>query len=107
MIYRVGDKETLRVRGSWLDGFDLARFNAADTHSLIVGVSGNNEFCALETVRTSASGSDRLETRLARVVPVPPKINVLVQLTDADGRSLLYEGEFAIGTNPLTIASVT
>jgi len=107
LIYRVGDKETLRVRGSWLDGFDLARFNAADTHSLIVGVSGNNEFCALETVRTSASGSDRLETRLARVVPVPPKINVLVQLTDADGRSLLYEGEFAIGTNPLTIASVT
>jgi class 3 adenylate cyclase len=106
LIYRVGDKETLRVRGSWLDGFDLARFNANDTHSLIVGVSANNEFSALETVRTTVAGSDRLETRLARVVPVPPKVNVLVQLTDADGRSLLYEGEFAIGTSPLTIASV-
>jgi len=27
-----------------------------------------------------------------------------VQLTDADRRDVLYEGEFAIGTNPLTIA---
>jgi class 3 adenylate cyclase len=106
VIYRNDEKETLRVRGSWLDGFDLARFNVGDTHSLIVGVSSSNEFSALETVRTSVTGSDRMETRLVRFDPIPPKTTILVQLMDADGRSLLYEGEFAIGTNPLTIVSL-
>jgi class 3 adenylate cyclase len=106
VIYRVGDRETLRIKGSWLDGFDLARFNVGDTHSLIVGVMGNNEFSALETVRTSVTGSDRIETRLARFFPIPPKTTVLVQLMDADGKSLLYEGEFSIGTEPLTIVSL-
>ncbi len=106
LIYRIDEKETLRVRGSWLDGFDLARFNVGDTHSLIVGVGANNEFNALETVRTSVTGSDRMETRLVRFDPIPPKTTVLVQLMDADGRSLLYEGEFAIGTTPLTIVSL-
>jgi hypothetical protein len=105
LIYRVGEKETLRVRGSWLDGYDLARFNVNDTHGLIVGVSGNNEFGAVETVRKPAAGSDRMETRVARVVPVPPKITVLVQLMEADSGSVLYEGEFAIATNPLSIAA--
>jgi hypothetical protein len=105
-IYRVGEKETLRIRGSWLDGFDLARFNVGNTQSLIMGMSGNNEFSALETVRTSVAGSDRMETRLARFVPIPPRTTVLVQLMDADGESLFYEGEFAIGTNPLTIVSL-
>jgi len=103
LIYRVGEKEMLRVRGTWLDGFDLARFNANETRSLLVGVSGNDEFCAVETVRKAVAGSDHLETRLARIAPVPPKLGVLVQLMDADGRSVLYEGEFAIGTSPLTI----
>ena len=42
----------------------------------------------------------------ARFDPIPPKTTVLVQMTDADGKSLLYEGEFAIGTNPLTIVSL-
>jgi class 3 adenylate cyclase len=106
LIYRIDEKETLRVRGSWLDGFDLARFNVGDTHSLIVGVSANNEFNALETARISVTGSDRMETRLVRFDPIPPKTTVLVQLMDADGRSLLYEGEFAIGTDPLTIVSL-
>jgi class 3 adenylate cyclase len=106
LIYRIGEKETLRVRGSWLDGFDLARFNVGDTHNLIVGVNANNEFNALETVRTSVTGSDRMETRLVRFDPIPPKATVLVQLMDADGKSLLYEGEFAIGTDPLTIVSL-
>jgi hypothetical protein len=106
LIYRIGEKEALRVRASWLDGFDLARFNVGDTHSLIVGVRGTNEFSALETVRTSVAGPDRMETRIARFDPIPPKTTVLVQMTDADGKSLLYEGEFAIGTNPLTIVSL-
>ncbi len=106
LIYRVDEKETLPVRGSWLDGFDLARFNVGDAHSLIVGVSANNEFSALETARTSVAGLDRMETRLVRFNPIPPRTTVLVQLMDADGRSLLYEGEFAIGTDPLTIVSL-
>ncbi len=106
LIYRAGEKEMLRIRGSWLDGFDLARFNANETRSLILGVGENDEFCAVETVRKTVAGSDRLETRLARIAPVPPKLSVLVQVMDADGRSVLYEGEFAIGTNPLTISRV-
>jgi hypothetical protein len=104
LIYRIGEKETLRVKGSWLDGYDLARFNVNDTHGLIVGVSGNNEFSAVETVRKVTAGSERVETRVARIVPVPPKITVLVQLMEADGGSVLYEGEFVIATNPLAVA---
>jgi len=90
--------ESVRADGN---DFDLARFNVGDTHSLIVGVRGNNEFSALETVRASVAGSDHMETRVARFDPIPPKTTVLVQMADADGKSLLYEGEFAIVTNPL------
>jgi class 3 adenylate cyclase len=104
LIYRVGEKEVLRVRGSWLDGYDLSRFNVNESHGLIAGVSGNGEFSAVETVRKAAGGSDRVETRLARIAPVPPKITLLVQLMEADRGSVLYEGEFAISTSPLGIA---
>jgi hypothetical protein len=104
LIYRVGETEVLRVRGSWLDGYDLSRFNVNETHGLIAGVSGNDEFSAVEAVRKAAGGSDRVETRLARIVPLPPKITLLVQLTEADRGSVLYEGEFAISTSPLAIA---
>ena len=104
LIYRAGDRELLRVRGAWLDAFDLVKFNANDIRSLIVGICGNNGFCALEAVRTTVNGAERVDIRPSRFAPVPPKLTVLVQLTDADRRDVLYEGEFAIGTNPLTIA---
>jgi hypothetical protein len=104
LIYREGEKETLRIKGSWLDGYDLARFDSNETHGLILGVSGNSEFCALETVRKAAAGTERFETQLVRFDIIPPKLDVLVQLMDADGINVLFEGEFAIGTNPLTIA---
>lgn len=104
LIYRDGEKELLRVRGAWLDGFDVVKFNANDTRSLIVGVSGDKGFYTLEAVRTTVNGSERVEIRPSRFAPIPPKLTVLVQLTDANGRDVLYEGEFAIGTNPLTIA---
>ena len=103
LIYRAGAKELLRVRGAWLDAYDLAKFNASDVRSLIVGVSANNGFCALEAVRKSANGTERVEVRPARFSPTPPKLTVLVQLTEADKGDLLYEGEFEISTNPLAI----
>jgi len=106
LIYRAGEKELLRVRGAWLDAFDLAKFNANDTRSLIVGVCGNNGFCALEAVRTTANGAERLEIRPSRLAQVPPKLTVLVQLTEADKGGLLYEGEFEISTNPLAIVAI-
>jgi len=103
LIYRSENREQLRIRGCWLDGYDLARFNAADSHSLIVAVSVNNELCAVETVRTSGTVSDRIETRLVRFTPPLLHLDVLVQLTEADGASVLYEGEFSITADPLTI----
>jgi len=107
LIYRTGGKEILRINGSWLDGHDQAKFNVNDTRGLIVGVSGGEGFRALEAVRTTVNGMERVEIRPSRFEPVPPKLTVLVQLTDAKGRDLLYEGEFAIGTNPLTITHLT
>jgi len=106
LIYRAGEKELLRVRGAWLDAFDLAKFNANDTRSLIVGVCGNNGFSALEAVRTVANGAERVEIRPSRLAQVPPKLTVLVQLTEADKGGLLYEGEFEISTSPLAIAAI-
>jgi len=106
LIYRAGEKELLRVRGAWLDAFDLAKFNANDTRSLIVGVCGNNGFCALEAVRTTVNGAERVEIRPSRLAQVPPKLTVLVQLTEADKGGLLYEGEFEISTSPLAIAAI-
>jgi class 3 adenylate cyclase len=103
LIYQFEGKEKLRVKGSWLDGYDLARFNVNDSHGLIVGISVNNELCAVETVRTSGTGPERIETRLVHFNPAPSRLDVLVQLTDADGGVVLYEGQFAISTNPLTV----
>ncbi len=107
LIYRAGDKELLRVRGAWLDTFDIVKFNANETRSLIVGVCADSGFCALEAVRTSVTGAERTEIRTSRFAKVPPKLSVLVQLTDADKGGLLYEGEFEISTNPLGIAPLS
>lgn len=106
LIYRAGGKEILRINGSWLDGHDQAKFNVNDTRGLIAGVSGDEGFRALEAVRTTVNGNERVEIRPSRFAPVPPKLTVVVQLSDAKGRELLYEGEFAIRTNPLTIAAI-
>ena len=104
LIYRAGGNEILRVNGSWLDGHDQAKFNVNDTRGLIVGVSGGEGFRVLEAARTSVNGNERVEIRPSRFAPVPPKLTVLVQLSDVKGRDLLYEGEFAISTNPLAVA---
>lgn len=106
LIYRAGGKEILRIQGSWLDGYDQARFNANNTRGLIVGVCGDRGFCALEAVRTTVNGTEHVEIRPSRFASIPPKLTVLVQLTDANGPDVLYEGEFAINTNPLTIAQL-
>ncbi len=103
LIYRADGKEILRIKGSWLDGHDQAKLNSNDTRGLIAGVSRDDGFYVLETVRTNAAGRERVEIRPSRFAPVPPNLSVLVQLTDAKGRDLLYEGEFAISLNPLTI----
>jgi len=107
LIYRAGDKELLRVRGAWLDAFDVVKFNSSDTRSLILGVCGSSGFCALEAVRTTVSGTEHIEIRPSRFAKVPPRLTVLVQLTEADKGGLLYEGEFEIGTNPLAIARLS
>jgi class 3 adenylate cyclase len=104
LIYRAGEKELLRINGSWVDGHDQAKFNANDTRGLIIGVTGDEGFRVLEAVRAKVNGTERVEIRPSRFDPPGTKLTVLVQLTDAKGRDLLYEGEFAIGTDPLTIA---
>jgi hypothetical protein len=104
LTYRAEEKEILRINGSWLDGHDQAKFNVNDTRGLIVGVGKDDGFYVLETVRTALTGTERVEIRPMRLSPLPPKLTVLVQLIDAKGRDLLYEGEFAISMNPLTIA---
>ena len=57
----------------------------------------------LEAVRAKVNGTERVEIRPSRFEPPGAKLTVLVQLTDAKGRDLLYEGEFTINTSPLTI----
>lgn len=104
LTYRANGNEILRINGSWLDGHDQAKFNVNDTRGLIAGVGRDDGFYVLETVRTNVTGTERVEIRPLRLAPVPPKLTVLVQLIDAKGRDLLYEGEFAISMNPLTIA---
>jgi class 3 adenylate cyclase len=106
LIYRAGEKEILRINGSWVDGHDQAKFNANDTRGLIVGVSGDDGFRVLEAVRAKVNGTERVEIRPSRFEPPGTKLTVLVQLTDAKGRDLLYEGEFAITTRPLTISPI-
>jgi class 3 adenylate cyclase len=106
LIYRASGKEILRINGSWVDGHDQAKFNANDTRGLIVGVGGGEGFRVLEAVRTKVNGTERVEIRPSRFEPGASKLTVLVQLTDAKGRDLLYEGEFAIGTDPLAVTQL-
>ena len=106
LIYRAGDKEILRINGSWVDGHDQAKFNANDTRGLILGVGGGEGFRVLEAVRAKVKGTERVEIRPSRFETGAPKLTVLVQLTDAKAQGLLYEGEFAISAETLAIAQI-
>lgn len=106
LIYRTGDKELLRINGSWVDGHDQAKFNANDTRGLILGVGGGEGFRVLEAVRTKVNSSERVEIRPSRFEPGRAKLTVLVQLTDAKTQALLYEGEFAVSIDTLAIEQV-
>ncbi|HUA01739.1 MAG TPA: hypothetical protein VMB02_15495 [Candidatus Aquilonibacter sp.] len=106
LIYRDGAQEILRIHGSWVDGYDQARIGTNDARGLIVGVNGPNGFFALEAVRMTVNGAERVEIRPTRFEHVPPKLTVLVQLTDATKQDLLFEGEFALTTKPLMLARV-
>jgi len=105
LIYSIAGKEVLRVRGCWLDGFDLPTFQADDSHSLIVALAGREELSVLGTVRKLvAPGSEEIQIRAHRLLAISLEIQVRVRLTEADRGDLLYEGEFVIRRDPLQIA---
>jgi len=106
LIYVVDGQEVLRIHGSWVDGHDQARLNAADLRGLILGVRGENGFFALDAVRMTLKGTERVEIRPAPIAGNPARLSVIVQLTDAAKQGLLFEGEFAIATKPLMVARV-
>jgi len=69
-------------------------------------VNGPSGFFALEAVRMTVNGAERVGIRPTRLKRVPPKLTVLVQLTEATKLDLLFEGEFALTTKPLLLARV-
>lgn len=104
LIYRYGQTE-VDVAGSWLsEGSDVSEF-APDSrrHKLIAGVLVDGQFGAITGRKFVAHRrnwymSDRLDLKGFK------EGTLVVQLTDITrGNHFLYDGEFVIVTNPLSI----
>ncbi len=104
LIYRYGQNE-IDLAGSWLhEGSDVSDFEPdSRRHILIAGVVVEGEFGAITGRRFV---SHRRNWYLADRYPLKGFQDgiLFVQLTDVHTRRLLFQGEFTISVNPLSIA---
>lgn len=103
IIYRDGEKELLRVTGSWLgqDGADV-RFQVDSSHTLIIGFILGDDFCVLEKSEVFGHRRRFWVNDLHRLGK-PERLTALVRLTAASSGSCFFEGAFEVSTNPLMV----
>lgn len=101
IIYRDGEKELLRVTGSWLgqDGADV-RFQVDSSHTLIIGFILGDDFCVLEKSEVFGHRRQFWVNDIHRLGK-PERLTALVRLTAASSGYCFFEGAFEVSTNPL------
>jgi hypothetical protein len=97
------NNELLHITGGWINGeTDLAYFRLEQSHKLLVGVLIGDRLEAFEYTRTPVVGGEYCEM-VRRPLRGFQQGIVRVRLIDTQSRTLLYEGYFDIGINPLRI----
>jgi len=107
IIYRDGEKELLRVTGSWL-GQERAdvRFQVDSSHALIIGFIAGDDFCVLEKSEVFGHRRQFWVNDLHRLGK-PERLTALVRLTAASSGYCFLEGAFELTTNPLKISNAS
>jgi hypothetical protein len=105
LVYRDEQNELLRIIGGWIDeATDLAAFRVEESHRLILGVLIGEELVAMGLSRTVVGW----RSEVCNMDPHPLRGlrqgTVRVRLTESRDHTLLYEGNFDIGTDPLRIS---
>jgi hypothetical protein len=100
------NNEVLRITGGWVnEKTDLAPFRLEESHNLLVGIFMGGGLVALEYKSTPAVGGGEHCHMIPRPLAGFQQGTVRVRLTDIHSRTLLYEGYFGIGIDPLRITS--
>jgi hypothetical protein len=99
------NKELLRITGGWInEESDLASFRLEESHKLLIGILLGGQLAAFEYTRSSASDGGDYINMVRRSLADFQQGIVRVRLTGIGSKTLLYEGYFDIGVNPLRIA---
>jgi hypothetical protein len=102
------NKELLRITGGWINTeSDVAAFRLEESHKLLVGILLGGQLAAFEYIRTPAPGRGDYINMVRRSLADFLLGTVRVRLTGISSKTLLYEGYFDIGINPLGIAERT
>jgi len=104
MVYRDADTVLRSCTGCWLDEpADMTEFRVDETHSLMVGWMFGGQFRTAAKRRVRADiNNDEIRTDMYDL-PNFQAGTVSVRLTHASTGEFLYEGQFRISVNPLTI----
>jgi hypothetical protein len=96
LIYKEEERELLDIRGSWVnsDSFEADGIR----HKLIAGIVTNIGFVAIEP----GDRKQHIRTR-AHVLKEFTSGTLFVRLTNLFTAKIIYEGHFAITTDPLSI----
>lgn len=108
LIYRCEKREIRRIVGSWLEApTDLAEFCVDQTQELIIAIMLSGRPYAIGKRRVSAEiYGERIETE-KEPIPQTQVDTVLVHLTHGDTGEFLFESEFKLTVNPLTLEEVS
>jgi hypothetical protein len=103
LIYRYGQKE-IDVVGNWLDEGDNVIDIEPDSrrHKLIAGIVIDGEFAAV-TAKTFVAHRRTWHRSDGLLLKGFQTGSVFVQLTNVQSHDVLFENEFALSLNPLTI----
>jgi hypothetical protein len=104
LIYLDGGKEICAVTGNWLnDERDYTQFEVNGRHTLLVGLVLKGELQAPTKYKTFAHKREIFQIENKPLVNFKTGV-VVVQLTEEYGGDLLFEKQFEIRLDPLSIA---
>jgi hypothetical protein len=106
VVYRDADKVLRSGTGCWLDEHaDMTEFRVDESHSLMVGWMFGGQFRTVAKRRVRVdTDKDAIQTDMYDL-PNFQIGTVSVRLTHAKTGDFLYEGQFRVSVNPLTIVS--
>jgi len=107
VVYENDGVEILRTLGNWLfEAREYADFRVDESHKLMVGLVGlshKHTLCVIGRRRVVEQGFDTIRSVVEDLQHVQ---TVRVRLTNANNGDFLYEGQFRVTIEPLTIVPI-